>query len=179
MIIGITGKKRSGKDTIADYLVENYRYHKASLAAPMKRFAMDVFGWTEEWIETEKETVDPRHGISYRQFMQWIGTDAMQHKLGEDFPEFGKITGRKVWIKKLLSDSLWNTVTSDVRFPHEADAIRDAGGIILQVVRPGLDNDDAHASEMEMDSIDADYVIHNDSTLDYLYFQITAFINSL
>jgi len=46
MIIGITGKKRSGKDTVASCLVENYMFVKYSLADPIKEACKDIFGFS-------------------------------------------------------------------------------------------------------------------------------------
>ena len=36
MLIGITGKKFNGKDTVADYIVKEYGGNKVSLATPVK-----------------------------------------------------------------------------------------------------------------------------------------------
>jgi hypothetical protein len=47
-IIGISGKSGSGKDTVANYIVENYNGVVVSLADPMKRFCCNVFGFTDE-----------------------------------------------------------------------------------------------------------------------------------
>ena len=37
MIVGLSGYARSGKDTIADYLVENHGFIKLSFATPMRQ----------------------------------------------------------------------------------------------------------------------------------------------
>lgn len=55
-------------------------------------------------------------------------------------------------------------VIPDVRFKNEADAIRQAGGKIWRIIRPGagLEGDAGkHASEVEQDGIEADLAIHN------------------
>jgi hypothetical protein len=53
-------------------------------------------------------------------------------------------------------------VVTDVRYPNEADAIRDAGGILVRIVRPGVDDGDTHASETALDDYDADLELIND-----------------
>ena len=46
VIIGISGKAGSGKDTVADFLVKNHSFVKVSLADPLKRICQDVFGFS-------------------------------------------------------------------------------------------------------------------------------------
>lgn len=50
MIIGICGQAGSGKDTCADFLVEEFGYVKVALADPLKRMCWDVFGFTEQQL---------------------------------------------------------------------------------------------------------------------------------
>lgn len=167
MIIGIMGKKRSGKDTLAEMLVEDWDFEQFSFAEPMREFARDVFGWDDDWINNHKEEVDPYWGISYRQFMQNIGTEYFQYDLGKAFPKFKALTGRSIWVKRFIQHTIkhpeTNFVISDVRFQHEADEIKKANGILLRVNRTNLEVDkkDLHASEIEADSIEADYGITN------------------
>ena len=58
MIIGITGKKRTGKDTISDFLVKKYYFVKYGFADPIKDIARIIFGFTENQLfEKEKDMV--------------------------------------------------------------------------------------------------------------------------
>lgn len=63
MLIGFAGKAKAGKDTCADYLVAQYGFVKVALADPLKRFAMNVFSFTEAqlWGDTLKERRDVRY----------------------------------------------------------------------------------------------------------------------
>lgn len=69
MIIGLTGlpPAGSGKDTVADYLVNGYGLVKIALADPMKRFCMEMFQWSvrDLWGPSENRNVPddryPRH----------------------------------------------------------------------------------------------------------------------
>jgi hypothetical protein len=49
-IIGISGFAGSGKDTVANFLLENDGFIKLSLADPIKRFAMDTWEFSEEQL---------------------------------------------------------------------------------------------------------------------------------
>src|SRR5690625_5115450 len=43
MKIGLTGKMRAGKDTVADYLVENYGFKKFAFGDALKRYVHEIF----------------------------------------------------------------------------------------------------------------------------------------
>lgn len=68
-----------------------------------------------------------------------------------------------------------NWIITDVRFPNEADAIKERGGIIIRVNRKhGYNTPDGkwkempidyHESETALDNYDFDYVIENDTTI--------------
>jgi hypothetical protein len=69
---------------------------------------------------------------------------------------------------------------ADCRFQNEVDAIKQNGGIIIKIIRPGLEHEnDSHASE----NIDAvknfDHVIVNDGTLEDLYKKVDQFMSNL
>jgi hypothetical protein len=50
MIIGISGQAGSGKDTVADFLVEDFTFCKVALADPIKRFCAEVFNFSEQQL---------------------------------------------------------------------------------------------------------------------------------
>ena len=66
--------------------------------------------------------------------------------------------------------NLQRWVVTDVRFPNEADHIREAGGKIIKVVRPEREGTqgDTHASETNIDNIDPDFLVINDGALEDL-----------
>ena len=69
LIIALSGKKRSGKDTVADYLVERFGFVKYGFADPIKEIGKIMFDFSEEQLNTDKkEEIDKRWGISPRQF---------------------------------------------------------------------------------------------------------------
>ena len=140
---------------------------------------MAMFGFTEAqmWGSTEdKETIDERWGISPRKMLQLMGTELFQYDIQKYMSEGEFPVGRKVWVQKF---KLWyeeqdrgNIVIADVRFPHEANAIREMGGEIWRVERPSLTEVDEHVSEKEQDLIVADVTIINDGSLSELHNKI-------
>jgi hypothetical protein len=66
----------------------------------------------------------------------------------------------------------YDIVIADMRFHHEANAIRELNGEIWRVVRPSLTLNDEHQSEKEQETIVADKTIINDGNLEDLYNKI-------
>lgn len=166
MIVGILGKKGHGKDTVGGFL-KAYGFETVSFAQPLKRAAKIIFGLTESQVNgsiEEKEAVDPAWGKSPRELLQLLGT------------EVGRSIDSEVWIKscfnKLDPNKRW--AITDVRFPNEAAAIKERGGIIIKVVRDGFDSGsrNEHASESQIDQIPCDYLLTNYGSLDDLRSQV-------
>jgi hypothetical protein len=171
MILGIVGKKRSGKDEVADYLIDQFGFTRYKFADPIKTSVAEIFLWDDEWVNGKyKETIDPRWNISPRQAQQAMGTELFRQRLQEILPLFKELIGSDIWVKRFQYwyDSFTekpNVVISDVRFLNEANTIKSMGGHIIKLEREGLISIDTHSSEMEIDSIVPDSVIYNDSTI--------------
>lgn len=164
MIIGIAGKKRSGKTTAANAL-EAIDFERQSFATTLKlmaRILMRDCGMNEEQIldaQTHKEQPMPILGVSYRHLCQTLGTD---------------------WGRKMIHNDLWviaarhkmvtycDVVFDDVRFENEAHMIRKVGGKILHIRREQTESFDAHESENGVSVLPGDIVIRNNGTISEL-----------
>lgn len=174
MLVGLVGCKRVGKDTFANYLVRKHGFVKKSLAYPMKRIACEIFGWTMEWIEEHKEEVDPEYGISPRQFLQDFGTNYMQTDLGSRYPQYSEVTGRQVWVKRLIkhlareyTDTSSRIVVTDIRFIHEVYPLKACGFSLVKIIRDtGIS--DSHPSEQDIPNIKADFEVYNNGVIEEL-----------
>jgi hypothetical protein len=140
MIIGVCGFIGSGKDTIADYLVNIHQFRRESFANTLKDACAAVFGWdrtmlegrtkqAREWREQVDEWWSKRLGqvITPRWVLQYWGTEVCRRAFHDD-----------IWIASLenkLRTSQDDVVISDCRFPNEISAIRAQGGIVIRVVR--------------------------------------------
>jgi len=100
--------------------------------------------------------------MSVRDFLQKLGTDALRIGLHDN-----------VWVNALMSDyvnddqtgELPNWIITDVRFPNEAQAIKDKGGIMIRIDRPGVSPINDHPSETGLDGWKFDYRIANVSDI--------------
>ncbi len=175
MIIGIVGKAGSGKDTAAAMIPDSRRM---SFADPLKEFCAQVFGWDRDtlWGASElRNKPDPRYVrangeiLTPRFALQTLGT------------EWGRACCPDIWalagVRRAQESGCARAVFSDCRFLNEAQAIRNAGGKIWRVVRPGagLTGDAAiHPSELEQEQIAADFTLQNTGTLEALRAQVLA-----
>lgn len=185
MIIAFTGKKGSGKTTAAHALRDSKRFVVKSFASPLKSVVMKAFDFSMSQVHgDEKEEIDERYGVTPREVMQVFGTEIFQYDIHKHLPNL-TIEKRKFWAENFkrevndfknefirslkydvvgidLSTVSVNIVVDDLRFPHEAEVIREMGGIVIQIVRTGHKTNDSHASETEMEKIEPDYIFFND-----------------
>lgn len=141
MIIGICGLIGSGKDTVADYLVNFHEFRRESFAGTLKDAVAAVFGWDRTLLEGRtkqarewREQVDiwwsAKLGIpnlTPRYILQQWGTEVCRKGFHDN-----------IWITSLenkLRNATDNIVISDCRFPNEIASIRDAGGMIIRTTR--------------------------------------------
>lgn len=164
-VIGFAGLKRSGKDTAAKVLTSSFGFTRLAFGDPLKAMLaafLYIHDYTDEMVydalegDLKESPCPPFGGRSPRYAMQTLGTE---------------------WGRNLMKDSFWTdalkhcaqgnerVVVTDVRFPNEVDAIREMGGSIFKVVRPGLKSTDSHVSEAFINDLVADHTFINDGTL--------------
>jgi hypothetical protein len=141
MIIGICGFIGSGKDTIADYLVNIHEFRRESFANSLKDAVAHVFGWDRTMLEGRtkhsrewRDQVDTwwaerlnMPDLTPRLMLQLWGTEVCRRGFHDD-----------IWIASLenkLRNSQDDVAISDCRFPNEIKAIRQQGGVVIRVVR--------------------------------------------
>jgi hypothetical protein len=204
LIIGLTGKKGSGKDTAAKYLVDNYGYERKAFADSLKQSVAALFDIPFEKVDEYKVDLggtlphveviidlgeyreQPGYGrvlhhtqysMSWREFLQRYGTESHREIFGYNF-----------WVDQVLpyidrDKAMWASYTlqkyviSDVRFENEAARVRYYGGKIVEIMRPSLANvKDAHVSE-QIPTPDFQ-IINLDNNMASLYTGIDEFMES-
>jgi len=159
MIIGILGRSRAGKDTIAKLITMNSvtSWDIVRLAQPIKDAVCALYDIPREHVENhEKELIMPDHGITPRQAMQDI-TEQYMRKHGTGF------FSRRVFNKYSAGD---NIIIPDVRFRADVEEIKSRGGFVIKVVR--TENAVSYTCELTVDTAPCDFSIVNDGTLDEL-----------
>jgi hypothetical protein len=160
-IVGIAGAKRSGKTTLANYLAETHGMLHTSFAEPIRAFVAQLLGGSLEQLEAAKEEpVAWLDGATPRHMMQTLGT------------EWGRqLICPELWVRFAMRKALGAgaAVLSDVRFPNEARAIREHGGIVIRVNRAGSAATDSHISEVPLPDDLVDFELYNGGTFESLY----------
>ena len=191
-MVGLVGKKRSGKDTVADIFSNYHQFVRYYFARPIKKALEIIFDWDERHSEGSlKEIVDPRWGISPREAMQHLGTEWAQIDLPEVYSEFNRVCGRELRVKIFLQwyerqkiiasfpKTFIKVIITDVRFPHEVEAIRNLGGVIVKVERPEIDSVDSHESESYIDKIIPNFTFINNVSKEELKESVLCYIGDL
>lgn len=173
--IGFGCTAQVGKDTAADYLEQKYRGRaiRVSFADKLKQVAMDLFDLSHDQCygpNTIKEAVDPRYGLTPREIMMGLGD-----KMREIYAP--------IWIERAFLDTVPKLekqgydlfVFSDVRYPNEADKIREFGGTVVRILRDGSGvsvNKDHKSETALLDYPNFNYIIENNGTLNEYYDKI-------
>ena len=176
MIIGLGYKARSGKSTVGTYLWTQHIFTRVAFADKLKRCCMEVFGLSRDQVYgDDKEIVDTFWKDTPRNILQTVGTECFRRGYQED-----------VWIRALertIQSSPKNDyVVEDVRFPNEADAVKQWGGFVVRVDRPGAPGiaTAQHASETSMANYQGwDYVLDNSKDLPQLWANIEVMMKKL
>jgi len=168
-IIGLLGRSRSGKDTVADHLMVLFpEYQIKRLSAPLKEASVALYGFTSAQIEGPlKEVTDARWSKTPRECIQSL-TEYMMDHMGKDF--FTK----RLW-DQCQSQHLTHIIIPDIRYEHDIYEIHRRGGIVIKVERPN-NPFPRHAFENQIDFIKGDYRILNDSTIESLQKQVEQLI---
>lgn len=181
-IISISGKIGSGKDTIADIIMQYTPYHRwqvKKFAGKLKDIAEILTGVPKinfEDQEFKQQDMGPEWGMTYRDLLQKLGTEAMRNGLHKN-----------VWVNALFADYQFNIeedeqipywIITDSRFPNELAAVKEHNGIAIKVIRDsGNTIGTTHTSETALDNYaDWDYVINNNGTLEELKTQVLSIL---
>lgn len=201
-LIGISGKKMSGKDTVAHMInractpilgydiedgrryaiYEQYKFQYKKFADKLKDMVCLLLGCTRAQLENQEFKESPLgdewDNLTPRKVLQLFGTEGVRKTIHPD-----------IWVNALFADynperttdsTKWNKPISnwiipDVRFPNEAERIKKLGGTLIRVERRSLLSDDSHPSETALDDYtEWDYVIENDGTLQDLKNKVQA-----
>jgi hypothetical protein len=196
LLTGIPVKDFEKEEVKSSYLGEEWDYIKFESSGKKvmnrKEYLDYIAGTT--FMHTKLDF----NRMTVRELLQKVGTDAMRDVIHPD-----------VWVNALMKDyrdkvdfdkSLppnKNWLITDVRFPNEAKAIKDRGGIVVRVNRPSVRKEevtnaltgekdyfhvhypkDEHPSETALDGYQFDYIIDNSGSIEDLIRKTKEFLIS-
>jgi hypothetical protein len=193
-LIGLLGHKRAGKDTFASRLIEEHGYARVAFADPLKEAALALDPIVYTFVG------GPYDGVQYRlaDLVAQRGWERAKEypearRILQHLGDAVRLLDPGFWVRAAMARvaelqatemmmSFGGTVIretrglpvviTDVRYPNEAEAIREAGGTLVRILRPGADSaDDAHSSEHALDDCPVDVITNNTGGLDELFAQ--------
>lgn len=174
-LIGICGKKRAGKNTLASLLVELRPYQQLALADGVWDVLLaadpiidQCVGWRlSQVVAFSGKEAAKQEFPEVRSLLQRLGTDGVRKVIGES--TWIDVADKKV--KAYLSQGV-PVIVTDLRFPNEAEWVRSSGGTVIKIERSGEFVDttggDGHESESFIEQLDADFTVYNNGDLNKL-----------
>lgn len=152
IIIGLGYRARSGKDTVANFLIREHGFTRIAFADKLKEVASII---TDQDAKDPDFKTSPVFGMSGGELLQKLGTS-----MRADIPN--------LWIEasglRQAAQYLSRIVVTDVRHHNEADIIKELGGSLWHVHRSGTAMD-THITECLGDTIKWDRVVKNHGSL--------------
>lgn len=206
VLIGVNGFKRAGKNTAGNViqrwaenrnLVASQRGFaellKLSAARSLGIYSAQSINDAVVLMDSLKEsgtiTIEiPEQSImksiSGREYLKWYGTEGHRDVFGDTFWVDQILPLHYPWASHFAVLANHNeailpdiAVVTDVRFVNEASRIRELGGQVLEIVRPGLTSDaDGHGSEQPLPREWVDYTIRNDSSLEHFEVDVNSWM---
>jgi len=180
----------SGKDRLADFLVEDHGYGKTFMSEPLLEAVLALHPAGGPWVRIDRPvSVPPLRAVTWTtgefvrfgELVEKIGytatkehADARAYLQGLGTEVGRKMFGENVWtdIARRKLEALHDqgpAVITGLRYPNELEMVRSLGGTTVWVSRPGLSAPRSeHTSETSLDAEDFDLVVYNDGTLEDL-----------
>jgi hypothetical protein len=170
--IGITGHARAGKDTAAKIIEKHQKLLHINFADELKADLVKL-----------DPIVDPYHGLHLEQAL--LINDGDLDALKKYYPEWRRLCQRygtevrraedpNIWVERLVNKVFEETykkgilfpgyVVADLRFPNEREEI--LWTAVIRITRPGVGAVNDHEAESYIDTMEVDYEISNDGTLE-------------
>lgn len=186
-VIGISGWRKSGKDTTADFLVREYGYTKLSFAAKLKDMVATTYGVERSLLDSQTHKEMPLYHLPA------VTTDDFTvaiHKMLASELKSGYWTPRALcilegsikravnanyWVKAVAAEILaapsnQKFVISDMRYTSEADTLKILLPTVMTVRIDRFETiETLDPSERDLDNYKFDIELGNRGTVEELY----------
>lgn len=173
LLIGLHGKPRVGKDTVAAHLIKKHNLLRYGPSVRVKLTTAAMFDFPVEYLDDDsmKDQMDPFWGMTYRQMAQKVGKESSRDVFGND-----------IWMRHVeknlqsLPNDVSGIVLADVRYASEIEWIKAHGGEVMYIIREGAPktSDQGHVVDQGLPIELANYIIYNNSTIEVMLDQADA-----
>jgi hypothetical protein len=156
-LIGLVGPAGAGKDTLAAYLLVVGGYNRVAFADRLKRLALRLDPVLLDRVLGPARLSDVMSASAPGQPSEGWDKAKAYPEVREYLQNLGvsvrDVLGADTWVDAAMREvrarvnAGRNVVVTDVRFPNEVAAIRELGGVMCHVSRPGLTRVNDHPSE--------------------------------
>lgn len=188
-IIGIAGLIGSGKDTVANHLIQEHDFKRIKFADKLKDGVAAIFEWPRELLEGDSDESREWRETPDEFWSKELGEDItprfVLQKFGTEVRDGFHVHTWTILLKKtILQNPNTNYVIPDVRFPHEDAIIKELGGEMWRVsrgedpewftdyVEENITPKHVHPSEWKWAKIDFNFLLKNNGTVQQLYDKI-------
>lgn len=180
LIIGLCGYSRVGKDTAAKALVQERYFRRIAFADPLKQCLLAL----NPLVPSDPQDDSSQH-LHLRDYCKQVGS----WTLAKEHPEVRRLTqvmgtevGRNIldhdlWVRLAQSKIVDNTIFTDVRFPNEARLVRQKGGYLIRIDRPGYGPVNEHLSDRAFEGWSFDEIFVNDGTIQELQEKLLTWVD--
>lgn len=163
MLIGIMGKGRAGKDTLAG-LLGTLGFERVAFADALYDEVAELSGLPENELRENKDSLD----YSKEEWLGGGSRDCLARNIGvavDEVPlsvrrslqwygKFRRDEDERYWVRRAAPyfEGKRHACVSDIRYPNEALYIKQSGGILVRVLRPDMPQSLALTGEAAQDS---------------------------
>jgi hypothetical protein len=178
MILGLRGRRGSGRSTVAAYLMKQHQFERRAFADPLKKSIAATLNIP--YHEIDKWKNDPNRVITVHSIPPTVISAQQQLTFRELITRYAEqghkeLFGDDFWVDQVLpTDGFYagkKIVIPDIHFGNEARRIRHLGGFVVEVI-PGIIRENQH-------SADVDYFLYHTGVTRELYWQIEEMLISL
>jgi dephospho-CoA kinase len=132
--VALTGRRASGKSTIAALLTRHYGYTRHSWADPVKALVHSAYGPLEESSRVAVRRDGDLRAVSGLWLYQRVGTEALREQVDEDFWVHAGLRRIAEQVNEPHCGA-WprRWVNADTRFANEVAALRNLGWLIVRL----------------------------------------------
>lgn len=164
-IIGLYGPSRAGKDSVAAVLQQDFGFQQKAMAGGIR----DILLALNPMILDDEGELHSMQGLWHDCYKDWDQVKARSKDSVDYMIRLGQACrdnlGETVWLNRVLPNT--GTIDhpiciSDVRQENEYWAIKNRGGVVWKVIRPGTEK---RGMDGLLDHLDFDATIHNQGSL--------------